>query len=331
MSFNLKNCKFVVWGYKNPGRYHTHGHIHDGIYRALLRTGKDVIWADDTEQVNLDQPNTFFITNHDVADQLPLREDCFYLVHGLIDHEVKRRFEHLKNRLSWNVYINTHKTIIERAEPGRVVMLAEDMPFFPSERHLTMRWATDRTKDEIQHNKVGARALNADSRVINYVGTYWHVNEREISEFSRACQENGVELRHLGGGQVNSHHSYLGHSKVVSPDDNVALVRESYFAPAILGSHHLTEGYAPCRIFKNISFGQFGVTNSAAVNDIFGGRLICNTDPYALFFQARDELGRVGLDRLHELMDYVAENHTYVRRLQDVFKAVEMVVDGGIA
>lgn len=326
MTFDLKTCRFVVWGYKTS--YHTHGHIHEALHRTLLRTGRDSTWTDLGEQGNLDQGNTFFITNHDIADQLPIREDCFYLVHGLIDHPVKHRFSDFGNNwLSWNVYINIHAEILRKADPATFVMLDKDMPFWPREHHLNFRWATDRTPDEIQHNKIDAKTLHPESRVINYVGTYWHVNNSEIVEFGRACHDGGIELRHMGAGQASPEHSYLGHSKVISPDDNVRLVRESYFAPAIVGSHHLTEGYAPCRIFKNISFGQFGVTNSACVNDLFGGKLIFNPDPYQLFFTARERLPNVPLSALYELMDEVAEKHTYVNRLAGVFKASQMVLE----
>jgi hypothetical protein len=323
---------YVVWGFRT--KYHTHSHIHDAIYRALKFMGKDAYWLDAATGLP-ELGRTFFITNHDVASQLPVRDDCFYLVHGGSDNpECRAALGHLPGYMSWNVFIDWVYAYDDSQPYGRrpinrpeAVWVGEDAPWYPSTRHMDFRWATDLNPLEVTVNKNGARALNPDSRVINYVGTYWRVNEREIADFGRACQDGGVQLRHLGAGQVEGS-AYNGWDKVVSIEDNVRLVRESYFAPAIVGSHHLTEGYAPCRIFKNISYGQFGVTNSEAVQRLFGGRLICNPDPYQLFGEACERLSSVSIAELHALMDFVAEKHTYVNRLEAVFKAAELTLEG---
>jgi hypothetical protein len=324
---NLDTCKFVVWGFKN--HYTTHTHIHESFFRTLRWMGRDVEWLDDADHRTIfDWSNVFYITNWDVSLSIPVRDDCFYLIHGGGDSpEVRARFGHLKNRMSWNVFIdyqyeytipcdpeNPRRPVVR---PGPVVWVDQEMPFFPEAKHMDFRWATDMTPEEIERNKHGAVRFRPGSKVINYVGTYWHVNEKEIHAFERACGENGVELRHIGGGQVG----------VVSIDENIRLVRESRFAPAIVGSHHLTEGYAPCRIFKNISYGQFGVTNSAAVQRLFEGRLICDTDPYQLFATAESELASKSVADLHALMDFVSENHTYVNRINGILEAARMVVD----
>jgi hypothetical protein len=325
--------KLIVWGFKNL--YSTHSHIHDGLYRALRFMGKDAQWIDEHSHVDVNQPGTMFITNHDVACQLPVRDDCFYMIHGGSDSaECRARFGGLRNYLTWNVFIDWVYAYDDSQPFGRrpinrpeAIWVGEDAPFYPSTKHMDFRWATDLTPPEIEANKRGAQVLNTGSKVINYVGTYWRVNETEIAAFERACANGGIELRHLGAGQVSGF-SYLGRSNVVSLEDNVRLVRESYFAPAIVGSHHLTEGYAPCRIFKNISYGQFGVTNSEKVQRLFGGRLIHDDDPYRLFFTARERLASVSQAELHSLMDLVAQKHTYVNRLEAVFKAVELISEG---
>jgi len=339
MSFDLKTCRFVVWGYRN--NYSTHSHIHEGIFRALQFMGKSVEWLDQSSDTRgRDWANTLIVTNHDVAWHLPLRDDCFYVVHGFGDHpDLRERFAGIRNRLSWNVFHDFSHVYGTQGNPLIGVTslgvpltermdLDEDTPFYPRERHMDFRWATDLTPPEIEANKVGAAPLNVGSRVINYVGTIWRVNEREVAAFRQACGEGGIEFRQLGAGQSGEEHRHLGHSKVVSVADNVRLVRESYFGPSIVGSHHLIEGYAPCRLFKNISYGHFGVTNSARMQRLFGGRLIHNDDPHRLFFDARERLASMPVSELHALMDFVKERHTYVRRMSCVLKAAAMVMDG---
>ena len=336
MAFDLKTCKAVVFGYRHT--YFTHQHIHSSIWKALQYIGKEAYWFDEKDDLSqFDWENTLIITNHDVVQFLPIRDDCFYVVHGMGDHpEVRELLAPKKLRLSWNVF---HKFSHQYGTQGNPLigitklgiplteqmMLDEDMPFYPREKHMDFRWATDLTPPEIEANKANAKVLNTDSKEINYVGTIWRVNEKEITAFRRACSDGGITFRQFGAGQAGEEFNHLGQTRVVSDEDNARLVRDSYFAPAIVGSHHLIEGYMPCRIVKNISYGCFGVTNSEEVNRIFGGRLIFNPDPYKLFFQAREILPSVPVTSLYALMDYVRDHHTYVSRLNGIFKAVEII------
>src|SRR5579862_339039 len=99
--FDLSTCRFVVYGFRKS--YCTHSHIHEGLYRALCYMGRDTEWLDDAPARGWD--NTFVITNHDQTDRLPLRDDVFYLVHGMGDHQgVRERIAFTKLRMSWNVF-----------------------------------------------------------------------------------------------------------------------------------------------------------------------------------------------------------------------------------
>lgn len=337
---NLSDCRFVVYGYKN--QYHTHGHIHEAFYRALKLTGKDVQWLDSGSDLSgIDFSDSMFITEHSAAkDGMPIRDDCFYVVHGLNnDQELSARMSHIKNRLGWNVYhdyshgnperwdgqpletVDAYLHFLSRGTPDTScnfdrIFLAEDTPFYPKEKHMDFRWATDQLPAEIEALKP-AVTYQKDSDVINWVGTQWFVNQVELGAFKKACAENNIEFKAMGAGQ----------NGVVSIEDNVRLVRESYFAPAIVGSHHITEGYAPCRIFKNISYGAMGVTNSPRVNNIFDNKLIFNPDPYRLFYDAKEQLPGLDIRRIHDLMDEVSKKHTYLNRLNSIMKAAQIVID----
>lgn len=326
---NLDTCRFVVWGYKD--RYHTHSHIHAAFHRALLGMGKDARWLDRSDlAANPDFSETFFISEHDAAkDGMPMRDDCFYVVHGMSDDaELRERMARVPMRLSWNVYhdfSHSHGAgsgglgpLPRPVDTDGAFALDEDFVFYPRERHMDFRWATDLLPSEIEQNKRGASLLRHDSNVIWWIGTTWFVNEKELSAFARACGDAHVAFRPIGAGQRG----------VVSIEENIRLVRESHFAPAIVGTHHVTEGYAPCRIFKNISYGRYGVTNSSRVNDIFGGKLVYNPDPYKLFFEARERLASMEMGDLHALMDEVAAKHTYVNRISGIMKAARFAMEG---
>lgn len=335
--FNLDTCKYLVWGYKNV--YHTHGHIHDGIYRALKHMGKDVEWLDSADDIsNRDFTNVLIITNDDCIDNsywpwktpikshLPISDSCFYAVHSLKDNpRVADLLKGTKYKMSWSCF-SPASSMMELPYPiesgnyinGNITMFARDTPFFHTNNHLEFRWATDLMPHEIEANKP-KELLSLKNKVINFVGTIWWVNEKELGQFIKAANDDGVTFNHFGGGQKG----------VVSVEENVRLIRESYMAPAISGSHHLTEGYVPCRIFKNISYGQYGISNSARVQKVFDGRLIHHTDPYQLYYEAKRRLSEIKIEELHSLMDFVAQNHTYLNRVDAFFKGIKIVLDNG--
>lgn len=317
----MQPMKGVVWGF-TPKNYHTHSHIHYGLCRALSFMGYDASWQDRNDAPDWDRwPATLFITNQDLAEQLPLRKDHIYVIHGGINHPSWQQFQGYR-RLSWNVYIDLHARLHENP---KVVWLDDDVPFLPEAAHMDFRWATDLTPPEIEANKPLARVYNESSNVIHYVGSRWFVNEKELDAFEHSCVSSGVQFIKHGAGAEDENYSWMGKSKVVSPEDNQRLIRESRFAPAIIGSHHLTEGYLPCRVLKNISYGCMGVTNSAAVQRMFGGRLVQTDSPAELFFHAREVLPTIPVEQVHSLMDYVAERHTYVNRLNCIFKALDIL------
>jgi hypothetical protein len=79
-------------------------------------------------------------------------------------------------------------------------------------------------------------------------------------------------------------------------------------------------GYIPCRNFKNISYGQLGMTNSKPVYEFFDGNIIYNEDTYQLFFDAQKE--RENYDLIKSQMLFVKENHTYVNRAKELIEIV---------
>jgi hypothetical protein len=281
---DLSKEKFCIWGFHNPP-YDTFKHIHEAFYRALKYSGKKVLWLDakdDTSQI--DFSDTFFITMNIVVgreiNSIPLRRDCYYAVHNNIQTG-RERFEGL-DFLPYGV------------------QLAGKPDHEPGYTSVNMPWATDLLPHEIEANKP-SKIFKSDSKVVNYVGTIWEANRRETADFDRACGENGILFRQIRGG--------------VSIEENVRLIKESYLAPAIIGSGHPV-GYIPCRAMKNLSYGSYPITNSSYINDFFDGRLIYNPDPYKLFFDAREQLSYIPLRTLHSLMDYVSENHTYLNRIE---------------
>ena len=289
---NLDTAKWVVWGLKK--QYSTHTHIHEGFYRALKFMGKQVLWMDPRDsRDSIDFSNTIFLTSgrvldHDKANPIPKRKDCFYA--ACDGTEILPKILSGYDYMDWGV--------------NPAPSITESIP--------TILWATDLLPPEIEANKPD-RVFRENSKVVHWVGTVWGLNDTYLAKFAQPCGENGISFKVEGAGQGP-----------VSIEENVRLIRESYMAPAITGEYQTTRNYVPCRIYKNISYGQYGVVNSPFINEHFGGRLILSPGSLPTFYAAKERLGKILLKDLHDLMDEVAQKHTYVNRIQSLTEAIRL-------
>jgi hypothetical protein len=289
--------QFIVWGHRhdrNPFK-----HIHEAFFRALQHQGRRVRWIDEDDGGDFD--NAIFLGHGIAAHDIPLRKDAFYLIHNYLDSPVQGRFDDY-NWMHYGVKVDSSGP--------------------PVDRVLDIIWATDLLPHEIEANKDKAQLINESSRVINWVGSVIKTGEFSnydaIQGFVGAARELGVGFsRHSG----------------VSIEDNVRLIQESYLAPALVGNWQERVGYIPCRIFKNISYGHFGVTNSKRVNELFNNKLIYHGDTRQLFWDARKTFsfesiaeGYVKVSELFDLMDYVAANHTYINRIDQLLNHAEKLL-----
>jgi len=120
--------------------------------------------------------------------------------------------------------------------------------------------------------------------------------KNKISPLRRACAKNKVSFKHKFS---------------ISPQENCDLILHSYFAPTIVGKWQDEEGYIPCRAFKNASYGQYLVTNSKTVYNLFGGRGVYNKDTQELFYDAEKKIKNLTLGELLELMTLLKQSiHT---------------------
>jgi len=314
---NLNTCNFCFWGFYNT--YDTFGHIFEAWLKALRFKfpNRQVLWLDDQSDIsNIDFSNTVFISvNVAGMKNLPKRKDCMYVVHNT-DDNVKASFGDLSQYTFMNYGINAAATPISKDDIE--VGLDAYLSLQPWEKYtsLIMRWGTNLLPHEIEANKP-ERVFNYESKVVNFVGSEYPTVH---GPFGQVCWENGILFRRLGS-----------FGAPVSVEENIRLVKESYMAPAINNPDHNKVGYIPCRIFKNISYGQFGITNNKHVQEYFKDRLIFNEDTRQLFYDARERLPNIKLEELHSLMDDVAKNHTYLNKTDALLTAIRITQENKVS
>lgn len=315
-----KYNQVIIWGHKIGS--HTHSWIHHGFYRAFKHLGYNVLWLDNKDNIyNIDLTRTIFITEHQVDQKIPIRNDCKYILHNSFIDAGKGYY--LKNAGTWEdrkyipvsklgnvINMQVYKT---KFVEGKTKM--DDYIYYNLDTYtLYMPWATDLLPYEIDENKMKvSNILKNRKNEVNLVGTMIP----EWDGFKRACRDNKMKFKMQGG-----------FSKNVSMEKNIELIQKSYMAPAIQITDQVNRGYIPCRIFKNLSYGHMGVTNSKVVYELFDKNIVYDVDTYKLYQKAEKCLKREDIEeRILNLMDFVKMKHTYLNRIESIFKYFDIIED----
>jgi hypothetical protein len=294
----------VLWGHKLHSG--THSYIHYAFEKAFRHLGYNTLWFDQSDDVStVDFSNSLFITEGNGSVGIPLRPDCKYILHNCDIKKFKKEWD---NNQCIILQVYTHDCLT------RPVIKADDCIYYQQDiRTVYMPWATDLLPHEIDAMKKQVRSHQKKEKNIYWIGTIWHGdygNRSKIHPFEQACRANNIHF-----------HQFT----YIDATQNIELIQKSYMAPALQGEWQCEKGYIPCRIFKNISYGQMGITNSKTVYDLFKGKIIYNEDPYQLFFDAQRRIKSMDIQELYDLMDFVAEKHTYLNRIEHLFNFMRMM------
>lgn len=297
--------KVIIWGY--PLHSHTHSYIHYAFHKAFRFLGYDTYWVtDSTNMDKFDFSNSLFITMGDTVNKkMPVRTDCTYILHNCDAHRFKKVLDS-GNAIQLQVYTHDalkNHTDVEKIDTCMYYSLRDKVIYLP--------WATDLLPDEIEQQKQQNR--NIRNNAVSFVGSIYggmQGNVAEITRFMRACKKNNVHFEQRQN---------------LSESETISRIQQSYMAPAIQGEWQCKQGYIPCRIFKNISYGQWGITNSKTVYELFNGAVTYNPDCYRLFFDAKKKLQSLTEEELFKVMDFVKEKHTYINRIDELFKFIKKI------
>ncbi len=291
-TYTIDFDQVVIWGYQPHS--HTHAYIHAAFARTFSALGYKTLWLSDSDDVSgIDFANSLFITEGQVDDYIPLRDDCWYIIHNCNQEKYKNL---IANNHCIILQVYTHD-VLERNTQKIEPCIYYDIP----NKIIYMPWATDLLPEEI--DRVKETIVLPKQPYAAFIGTInsgYFGNWPEINEFKRACAKNNI--------------SFI-HKTKINIDETIKLTRDVAMAPAIQGFWQVEKGYIPCRIFKNISYGAFGMTNSKTVWELFDKKIMYNADCYQLFYDAQKYLKKATQKDLFKLMDIVKNKHTYVNRI----------------
>jgi|688.fasta_scaffold479143_1 hypothetical protein len=302
---NIK--QFVAWGHKL--HTHTHSYIHNGFIRAFHHLGYPTLWLDKDDDISqIDFENSLFLTEGQVSQNIPILSSSYYILHNVPNHEI-----------FFNNLPSDHVVVIQ--------VYTKDAPIRPWKKciapyvyldfgaGLYMPWATDLLPHEIDENmKQLDTIVPASPPELNFIGMPtppWDI-------VSNYCRIHGITYKQVGG---------FSKSKV-DLSHNIQLIKQSIIAPALQENWQVENSYIPCRIFKNISYGKMGMTNSKTVYDLFNEKILYNSDINQLMdmgLQFESNSMEYKKEKIIPLMEFVRDHHTYLNRIQAIFDCFDLL------
>jgi hypothetical protein len=285
--------RVIIWGH--PLNSHTHSYIHYGFYHAFKYLGYETHWVDSRSDLSgINFSRCLFITEGQVDTGMPKLKDSYYLLHNSSEKEI---LEVGGKCLYFQVY--THDAPPRGESINKYTIIEDSSPV----RCLYSCWATDLLPHEIDENSA---RNDLENRIVYWVGS----NQENLEPFFRECRSNGIEVKIIDPWR-----------SPITFETNRNYVNSSFISPAIQSNWQVSVGYIPCRIFKNISYGHFGYTNSEMVNSIFDNELIYSPNVSELFYKAMEfKNSPIHLEKLKYLMNEVKNKHTYLNRIGDILR-----------
>jgi len=286
----------VLWGHKLHS--HTHSYIHGAFVKAFEYIGYKTLWLDKTDDISgINFENNLFITEGQVDEGIPIEPSSYYVIHNCNGEKYKPIPQNNK------MVLQTYTYDADQRWKGTPIP-NKTFEFYQGDG-VWIPWATDLLPHEIDSNielvKNNSIDIKNETHFIGMPIEPW-------DKFAKTVQLKGIEYKR-GGGFGNN----------ISYEDNIKLIQSSIIAPALQCEWQVKHGYIPCRIFKNISYGKMGATNSPAVQKLFGDRLIYDSDIENLVNRLLEfELNSENIPKKIELMEYVRDHHTYLNRIDTI-------------
>lgn len=299
----MKN-KVIIWGY--PLGKHSHSYIHYGFYKAFSHLGYDVKWIENkSENSNVDLKDAIVISEQQETEHLPIVKDAKYFIHNIKEDIEDVEYDNVYNFLIYH----------EEYKNWKNVKQVDDF-FWYDEKTKTpiIVWATDLLPFEI--DDMEPVLYDVTKPDINFVGT---IQGENIVKFAYICADNGKNFYNLGG--------YTGSSQSETEQfydcqKNIESVRSSYLSFDIREAQHLRNGYVPCRVLKNISYGMWTGTNSSKLNKFLGEHLTIESDLSILYIKLVEDYRKCDENKIRNSMNYVKENHTYLNRVNSLLSII---------
>ena len=166
----------VIWGHKLHS--HTHSYIHNAFFIAFKHLGYKTIWLDENDNIsNIDFSNTLFLTEGSTDTNIPIRNDCYYVLHNCECN----KYNILEKKRVLIIQVFTTDVFF-----GRTIEKIDDFIYYTPIINnqysiLYMPWATDLLPEQIQNNIDEYDIKIKPKFVLNFVGMMTNEWENNFS------------------------------------------------------------------------------------------------------------------------------------------------------
>lgn len=288
--------RFIVWGCRL--HEHTNSYVYAGYHKAAQAIGIESHWLTASSDVSgMDLSGTLFLTEGQHDANIPIRDDCTYILHNC----TSPKWDSAKNRFLLQTYT------YDADQKWKATPLDGFPGSYVGSKAIYQPWATDLLPGEIDMSWPDIPRTTE----IHWVGTLSggrFGNEGEVFAFRNAAIAFGCSWFHHPPGST-------------SFEQNRKLIQRSLVSPTITGTWQTENGYIPCRLFKNSSYGHLMATNNKACFDLMDGLGVYSHDPKELFNIARGAIG--DKDTIRRSMELIRDKHTFVSRINALLKVIK--------
>jgi hypothetical protein len=317
----MKYSKVIIWGH--PLYSHTHSYVHDAYYKAFKSMGYNVYWFHDGDYPeDFDYTNCLFIGEGFADKKIPINSTSCYLImycpSPIKYQEAGRYIDVRMAAVNFKDHIQEYSLdkknaiklgpscYFEPKTPNKVRVKNDYVDYeIDDYDKFYISWATNLLPIEFNDNDI---YLNREN-LIYYSGS---ISDQGVCEnysnffpFVNACRTNGINFIHNDPW-----------ANPLSTDEVIRRSKLSILGIDIRGPQHLKQKLLTCRVFKNISHGHLGLTNSEEIYNEMDGNCIYNKDTYQLFYDGIANKENYKL--ISNGMKFVKENHTYINRINSL-------------
>jgi hypothetical protein len=314
----MKYSKVIIWGH--PLYSHTHSYVHEAYYRAFKSMGYDAYWFHDEDYPeDFDYTNCLFIGEGFADKKIPINDTSCYLIMycpSPIKYQGAGRYIDVRmSAINFKDHIQEYsldKNTATKIGPAcyfvpktlEKIKVKNDYVDYEMDDYdkVYIAWATNLLPDEFEEDDIYLERENA----IYFFGT---ISAHGVCEnysnwqpFLKACGDNQIKFIPNDPWQ-----------NPVSMCDVIVNIQKSLLGIDIRGPEHLKQQLLTCRVFKNISYGHLGLTNSKAVYEELEGNCIYNENTEELFYDGMKNRSNYKL--ISDGMKFVREKHTYINRV----------------
>lgn len=324
--------KIIIWGY--PLHSHTQSYIHEGWAKGFNHLGYETYWFHDTDYPkDFDYNNCIFIAEGYGDKNIPLVPTSTYFINFCINplkyiergcRLIDLRFNVFEiNDCNYNMTVDFNKLVkvgpcMYYEQHSNDSSLSDKYKKnISGYEAVYLSWATNLLPHEFNFDN----AKIDREKTVYWLGSIGEGNTHEINKFVNTLHKEKIKFYHNDPWKTPLDESNIKKYTQLSfmaPDIRGSAFRGDVNGKPDSGTNHKLIGYIPCRIFKNIAYGQLGVTNSKRIYDLFEGNIIYNDDESSIFYDAVPHLNNVKM--IQEQMKFVKEYHTYVNRCNDILK-----------